>query len=94
MTNCLSTLWFITNAQYVCACWCVQLLDLQLSDSNFRRCILLQYLILFHYLNAQVRFKTLVPLICFMLVSEVTAVYSPAHVVQWSNHLGAMCSRA
>lgn len=35
-----------------------KLLDLQLSDSNFRRCILLQYLILFHYLNAQVRFKT------------------------------------
>jgi len=41
----------------VCVSVC-QLLDLQLSDSNFRRYILLQYLILFHYLNAQVRFKT------------------------------------
>ena len=24
----------------------------------------------------------------------VTCSYSPAHVVQWSNYLGAMCSRA
>ena len=48
-------------------CLCVQLLDLQLSDSNFRRYILIQYLIIFHYLNAQVRFKTLVPLLSLSL---------------------------
>jgi len=54
----------------LCVCMYVQLLDLQLSDSNFRRCILLQYLILFHYLNAQVRFKTLVPLACFTVSSS------------------------
>jgi THO complex subunit 1 len=35
-----------------------KLLDLQLSDCNFRRYVLVQYLILFQYLNAQVRFKT------------------------------------
>ncbi|KAK7826896.1 hypothetical protein U0070_026492 [Myodes glareolus] len=33
------------------------LMDLQLSDSNFRRHILLQYLILFQYLKGQVKFK-------------------------------------
>lgn len=32
-------------------------MDLQLSDSNFRRHILLQYLILFQYLKGQVKFK-------------------------------------
>ena len=37
-----------------------KLLDLQLSDSNFRRYVLLQFLILFQYLNAQVRFKNTV----------------------------------
>lgn len=35
-----------------------KLLALQLSDSNFRRTILVQYLILFHYLNSTVKFKT------------------------------------
>lgn len=35
----------------------LQLMDLQLSDSNFRRHILLQYLILFQYLKGQVKFK-------------------------------------
>ncbi|XP_075682483.1 THO complex subunit 1 [Rhinoderma darwinii] len=35
-----------------------KLMDLQLSDSNFRRHILLQYLILFQYLKGQVKFKT------------------------------------
>ncbi|XP_054615835.1 THO complex subunit 1 [Dunckerocampus dactyliophorus] len=35
-----------------------KLMDLQLSDSNFRRHILLQYLILFQYLKAQVKFKS------------------------------------
>ena len=34
-----------------------QLLDLQLNDSNFRRYVLVQFLILFQYLNAQVKFK-------------------------------------
>ncbi|GAB5579395.1 THO complex subunit 1 [Prionailurus iriomotensis] len=34
------------------------LMDLQLSDSNFRRHILLQYLILFQYLKGQVKFKS------------------------------------
>ncbi|XP_028922344.1 THO complex subunit 1 isoform X3 [Ornithorhynchus anatinus] len=34
-----------------------KLMDLQLSDSNFRRHILLQYLILFQYLKGQVKFK-------------------------------------
>jgi len=58
----------------VCVCMCMQLLDLQLSDSNFRRCILLQYLILFHYLNAQVRFKTLVPFICFIELWEEAVI--------------------
>lgn len=35
-----------------------KLLELQLSDSNFRRCVLLQFLILFQYLDSQVKFKT------------------------------------
>ncbi|XP_041358036.1 THO complex subunit 1-like [Gigantopelta aegis] len=35
-----------------------KLLDLQLSDSNFRRYVLVQFLILFQYLNSQVKFKT------------------------------------
>jgi len=63
---------------------CVQLLDLQLSDSNFRRYVLLQYLILFHYLNAQVRFKTLVTFVFyvimlrdFILSSELELVLNP-----------------
>uniref|UniRef100_T1JGG4 Death domain-containing protein n=1 Tax=Strigamia maritima TaxID=126957 RepID=T1JGG4_STRMM len=34
-----------------------KLLDLQLSDHNFRRYVLLQFLILFQYLPAQVKFK-------------------------------------
>ncbi|GCB69099.1 hypothetical protein scyTo_0012364 [Scyliorhinus torazame] len=34
-----------------------KLMDLQLNDSNFRRHILLQYLILFQYLKGQVKFK-------------------------------------
>lgn len=34
-----------------------KLLELQLSDSNFRRCVLLQFLILFQYLDSQVKFK-------------------------------------
>ncbi|XP_018424259.1 PREDICTED: THO complex subunit 1 [Nanorana parkeri] len=35
-----------------------KLMDLQLSDSNFRRHILVQYLILFQYLKGQVKFKS------------------------------------
>nr|XP_033789826.1 THO complex subunit 1 isoform X2 [Geotrypetes seraphini] len=35
-----------------------KLMDLQLSDCNFRRHILLQYLILFQYLKGQVKFKS------------------------------------
>ena len=35
-----------------------KLLDLQLNDSNFRRQILIQFLILLQYLNAEVKFKT------------------------------------
>ncbi|CAB1444361.1 unnamed protein product [Pleuronectes platessa] len=35
-----------------------KLMDLQLSDSNFRRHILLQYLILFQFLKGQVKFKS------------------------------------
>ncbi|XP_057190293.1 THO complex subunit 1 [Triplophysa rosa] len=35
-----------------------KLMDLQLSDSNFRRHVLLQYLILFQYLKGQVKFKS------------------------------------
>ncbi|KAM7379483.1 hypothetical protein PAMP_005030 [Pampus punctatissimus] len=35
-----------------------KLMDLQLSDSNFRRHILLQYLIHFQYLKGQVKFKS------------------------------------
>lgn len=34
-----------------------KLLELQLSDSNFRRCVLVQFLILFQYLNLSVKFK-------------------------------------
>jgi THO complex subunit 1 len=37
-----------------------KLLDLQLNDSNFRRQILIQFLILFQYLSADVKFKTYV----------------------------------
>ncbi|XP_008213701.1 THO complex subunit 1 isoform X3 [Nasonia vitripennis] len=35
-----------------------KLLELQLSDSNFRRFVLLQFLILFQYLNSTVKFKS------------------------------------
>ncbi|XP_074641621.1 THO complex subunit 1-like isoform X1 [Tubulanus polymorphus] len=35
-----------------------KLLDLQLSDSNFRRYVLTQFIILFQYLNATVKFKS------------------------------------
>jgi len=35
-----------------------KLLDLQLKDSNFRRQILIQFLVLFQYTSADVRFKT------------------------------------
>ncbi|KAL5016765.1 hypothetical protein ScPMuIL_006354 [Solemya velum] len=35
-----------------------KLFDLQLSDSNFRRYVLLQFLILFQYLNTTVKFKS------------------------------------
>lgn len=35
-----------------------KLLELQLCDSNFRRCILIQFLILFQYLTADVKFKS------------------------------------
>lgn len=34
-----------------------KLLELQLSDSNFRRCVLIQFLILFQYLSSTVKFK-------------------------------------
>lgn len=34
-----------------------KLLELQLSDSNFRRCVLIQFLILFQYLSSSVKFK-------------------------------------
>ncbi|CAK1550625.1 unnamed protein product [Leptosia nina] len=34
-----------------------KLLELQLSDSNFRRCVLIQFLILFQYLTTTVKFK-------------------------------------
>ncbi|CAH0398620.1 unnamed protein product [Chilo suppressalis] len=34
-----------------------KLLELQLSDSNFRRCVLIQFLILFQYLTSSVKFK-------------------------------------
>ncbi len=33
------------------------LLELQLSDSNFRRFVLIQFLIMFQYLDAPVKFK-------------------------------------
>ncbi|XP_014216979.1 THO complex subunit 1 [Copidosoma floridanum] len=35
-----------------------KLLELQMSDSNFRRYVLLQFLILFQYLNSTVKFKS------------------------------------
>ncbi|GBP37842.1 THO complex subunit 1 [Eumeta japonica] len=35
-----------------------KLLELQLLDSNFRRCVLIQFLILFQYLTSTVKFKT------------------------------------
>ncbi|ELU18757.1 hypothetical protein CAPTEDRAFT_184685 [Capitella teleta] len=35
-----------------------KLLDLQLSDSNFRRYVLIQFLIMFQYLHTQVKFKS------------------------------------
>ncbi|XP_062589734.1 THO complex subunit 1-like [Saccostrea cucullata] len=35
-----------------------KLLDLQLNDSNFRRYVLVQFLIVFQYLNSQVKFKS------------------------------------
>jgi THO complex subunit 1 len=35
-----------------------KLLELQLSDANFRRYVLLQFLIVFQYLNSPVKFKS------------------------------------
>lgn len=35
-----------------------RLIELQLADCNFRRYVLVQFLILFQYLNAPVRFKS------------------------------------
>ena len=47
-----------------------KLLALQLSDSNFRRSVLVQFLILFQYLQLTVKFKTfvlhLVNFFCFL----------------------------
>ncbi len=39
---------------------CFQLLDLQLSDGTFRRFVLVQFLFIFHYLEAEIKFKTYV----------------------------------
>jgi len=40
-----------------------KLLELQLSDVNFRRYILIQFLLLFQYLDAPVKFKLLVQML-------------------------------
>lgn len=45
-----------------------KLLALQLSDSNFRRSVLVQFLILFQYLQLTVKFKTLAIFLCVILV--------------------------
>lgn len=42
-----------------------KLLELQLSDSNFRRCVLIQFLILFQYLSSTVKFKMWVLLLSY-----------------------------
>ena len=52
----------------------LQLLDLQLNDSNFRRYVLVQFLILFQYINAPVKFKRYVVL-SKMLVVALLLVY-------------------
>jgi THO complex subunit 1 len=36
----------------------IKLLDLQLNDSNFRRQILIQFLVLFQYFTSEVKFKS------------------------------------
>lgn len=63
-----------------------KLLELQLSDSNFRRYILVQFIILFQYLQSSVKFKMLVEfymnnfMICFFFylfkTHLITFVYS------------------
>jgi len=49
-----------------------------------------------HCLNLVLNHSSQTPLIrrMFTILSDVINFFSPAHVVQWSNHLGAMCSRA
>ena len=47
----------------------LQLLDLQLNDSNFRRYVLVQFLILFQYINAPVKFKRYVVLSKILVVA-------------------------
>uniref|UniRef100_A0A670YD19 THO complex subunit 1 n=1 Tax=Pseudonaja textilis TaxID=8673 RepID=A0A670YD19_PSETE len=64
-----------------------KLMDLQLSDSNFRRHILLQYLILFQYLKGQVKFKSS----NFILTDEqslwIEATTKQVYQVRLINHL-------
>ncbi len=47
---------FVASGLHACSIF--KLLDLQLNDSNFRRQILIQFLILFKYANSEVKFKT------------------------------------
>ncbi|KAI0207238.1 THO complex subunit 1 [Lamellibrachia satsuma] len=49
--------WFSKTCSWRTSSGQQYLLDLQLSDSNFRRSVLVQFLILFQYLNAPVKFK-------------------------------------
>lgn len=43
--------------KFFCKNFFFQLLQLQLNDNNFRRYVLVQFLILFQYLTADVKFK-------------------------------------
>lgn len=49
-----------------------KLLELQLSDVNFRRYILIQFLLLFQYLDAPVKFK---PLVLKWLIFHLSIFY-------------------
>uniref|UniRef100_A0A673Y8D2 THO complex 1 n=1 Tax=Salmo trutta TaxID=8032 RepID=A0A673Y8D2_SALTR len=62
-----------------------KLMDLQLSDINFRRHILLQYLILFQYLKGQVKFKSSSCILnddqCSWMEETTKVVYQVCHVL-------------
>ncbi|XP_077991369.1 THO complex subunit 1-like [Glandiceps talaboti] len=79
-----------------------KLFDLQLSDSNFRRYVLLQFLILFQYLNATVKFKSVDQVLtdeqALWIKDTSDKVYSlmketPPHGKEFAKHIEHILSR-